>query len=84
MNIKSLNGASYISTVTGIEARITADENGSNYYSFDYDERVVSAYNFYKQSLARGTELSGDINKFMSYIRKYKSMTNEFKRSQRK
>ena len=82
MNIKSLNGASYISTVTGIEARITADKNGSNYYSFDYNETVVNAYNFYKQSLAKGTPLNGDINKFMTYIRKYKSMTNQFKRSQ--
>ena len=82
MNIKSLNGASYISTVTGIEARITADKNGSNYYSFDYNETVVNAYNFYKQSLAKVTPLNGDINKFMTYIRKYKSMTNQFKRSQ--
>lgn len=81
LKIKSLNAASYISTITNIEASVGIESGQSNHFEFPKTIDVMKAYDDYRKATSQQGELIVNLIKFNYYIRAYKGKTKEAKTS---
>lgn len=81
VKVKSLNCASYVTTVTGCVAEIMIEENGMTSFNFEEVQEVKSAINKYRNSVSNNKELNVDLVKFIESIREYKSKSKVVKYS---
>lgn len=79
IKIKSLNCASYVTTVTGEIAEISIEENGMTSFNFNEKKEIKSAINMYRNCVSNNKELNADLIKFIGNIRDYKAKSNKFK-----
>lgn len=79
VKVKSLNCASYVTTVTGYVAEIMIEENGMTSFNFEEVQEVKSAVNKYRNSVSNNKELNVDLVKFIENIREYKSKSKVVK-----
>lgn len=79
IKIKSLNCASYITSVTGEIAEISIEENGMTSFNFEEKQEVKSVINKYRNCISNNKELNVDLIKFITNIRDYKAKSNKFK-----
>ena len=78
---KSLNKASYISTVTGKTATLDEDRRGYNNFCFEYDGDTIEASNEYDREVSSNGVLMVNMVKYNNYIRHYKATTRQAKKT---
>lgn len=75
LKIKSINAASYISAATDYEATLGFNEyNTMNHFEIDKNDETINALDEYRTATRNQSELTVNLIKFNSYIRKYKNM----------
>ena len=80
--IKSLNAASYISTITNVVATIETDPiTKRNFYRFDRTPEVLAAYADYRDAVARQGNLMANLIRYNMFIKQYKVASSKAKRS---
>ena len=76
---KSLNKASYISTITGKTATLDEDRRGYNNFCFEYDGDIIKASDEYNKEVSSDGVLMVNMVEYNSYIRHYKDITRQAK-----
>lgn len=77
LNIKSLNAACYITTITDLEASVQIQDDGLKYFEFPKTAGIMTAYDSYRNATRAQSELMIDLTKFNHYVRMYKSKSRK-------